>query len=132
MVNPSQIEVVKTLDTTTAQLTLVTCHPKWTSANRLIVKAKLESSVTPQPATVFAPEQVNVVADFQAGWFHEPAAIPGALLLVVILSLMAWVATRSVKRGRSAWVVYPVTAVVFFPALFVFFGFLTRLTPANL
>ena len=132
VVNPSQVEVVKTLDTTTAQLTLVTCHPKWTSTNRLIVKAKLESSVTPQPATVFAPEQVDVVADFKAGWFHEPAAIPGALVLAAVLGLMAFVATRSVKRGRSAWVVYPVTAVVFLPALFVFFGFLTRLLPANL
>lgn len=132
VVKPSQTEVVKTFDTTIAQLTLVTCHPKWTSTNRLIVKAKLESSVTPKPATVFAPAQVDVVADFKAGWLHDPSAIPGALVLAALLGLMAFVATRSVKRGRSAWVVYPVTAVVFLPALFVFFGFLTRLLPANL
>ena len=132
VVNPSQTEVVKTLDNTTAQLTLVTCHPKWTSKNRLIVKAKLESSASPQPATVFAPNTVDVVADFKSGWFHDPSAIPGAVFLAVVLALMAFVATRSVKRGRSSWVVYPVTAVVFLPALFVFFGFLTRLLPANL
>jgi len=132
VVNPSQTEVVKSLDTTTAQLTLVTCHPKWTSKNRLVVRAKLESTVTPQPATVFSPATVEVVADFNAGWFHDTDAIPGALVLAVLLAVMAYVATRSVKRGRSAWVVYPVTAVVFLPALFVFFGFLTRLLPANL
>ncbi len=132
IVNPSQVEVVKTLDNTTSQLTLVTCHPKWTSAKRMIVKAKLDSAVTPQPATVYSPTTVAVTGGFDAGWFHDPGAIPGALILIVLLSLMAFVATRSVKRGRSAWVVYPVTAVVFLPALFVFFGFLTRLLPANI
>lgn len=132
IVKPSQTEVVRTLDNKTAQLTLVTCHPKWTSANRLIVKAKLESTVTPQPATVFSPATVEVVGDFNAGWFREPGAIPGALVLAAVLLLMALVAMRLVRRGRSAWVVYPVTAVVFLPALFVFFGFLSRLLPANL
>lgn len=132
IVLPSQTEVVKTFDTKTSQLTLVTCHPKWTSAKRMIVKAKLESTITPQPATVFSPATVDVVGDFNAGWFREPNAIPGALALAAVLSLMALVAMRLVKRGRSAWVVYPVTSVVFLPALFVFFGFLTRLLPANI
>jgi len=132
IVKPSQTEVVKTVDATTGQLTLVTCHPKWTSENRMIVKAKLESSVTPQPATVFSPASVEVVGDFNAGWFREPDAIPGAVLLAVVLLLMALVAMRLVSRGRTAWVVYPVTAVVFLPVLFVFFGYLSRLLPANI
>ena len=131
VVKPSQVEVVKTVDRTTSQLTLVTCHPKWTSAQRMIVKAKLDSAITPQPATVYSPTTVAVAGGFDAGWFHDPGAIPGALLLLVLLLVMTYVATTSVKRGRSAWVVYPVTAVVFLPALFVFFGFLTRLLPAN-
>lgn len=132
IVKPSQTEVLKTVDATTGQLTLVTCHPKWTSENRMIVKAKLESSVTPQPATVFSPASVEVVGDFNAGWFREPDAIPGAILLAVVLLLMALVAMRLVSRGRTAWVVYPVTAVVFLPVLFVFFGYLSRLLPANI
>jgi sortase A len=132
IVKPSQTEVLKTIDATTGQLTLVTCHPKWTSENRMIVKAKLESSVTPQPATVFSPASVEVVGDFNAGWFREPDAIPGAVLLAVVLLLMALVAMRLVSRGRTAWVVYPVTAVVFLPVLFVFFGYLSRLLPANI
>ena len=131
VVKPSQIEVVKTVDRTTSQLTLVTCHPKWTSAQRMIVKAKLDSAITPLPATVYSPTIISVTGGFDAGWFHDPGAIPGALLLLVLLLVMTYVATTSVKRGRSAWVVYPVTAVVFLPALFVFFGFLTRLLPAN-
>ena len=131
VVKPSQVEVVKTIDNTTSQLTLVTCHPKWTSAQRMIVKAKLDSAITPQPATVYSPTTVSVTGGFDAGWFHDPGAIPGALLLLVLLLVMTYVATNSVKRGRSAWVVYPVTAVVFLPALFVFFGFLARLLPAN-
>ncbi len=132
IVKPSQTEVLKTIDATTGQLTLVTCHPKWTSENRMIVQAKLESSVTPQPATVFSPTSVEVVGDFNAGWFREPDAIPGAVLLAVVLLLMALVAMRLVSRGRTAWVVYPVTAVVFLPVLFVFFGYLSRLLPANI
>ena len=132
IVKPSQTEVLKTIDATTGQLTLVTCHPKWTSENRMSVKAKLESSVTPQPATVFSPASVEVVGDFNAGWFREPDAIPGAVLLAVVLLLMALVAMRLVSRGRTAWVVYPVTAVVFLPVLFVFFGYLSRLLPANI
>ena len=132
VVNPSQVEVVETTDTTVAQLTLVTCHPKWTSAKRLIVKANLDSTVTPQPPTVYSPTTVAVTGGFDAGWFHDPSAIPGVLVLALLLSMMAYMALQSVKRGRSAWVVYPVTSVVFLPVLFVFFGFLTRILPANI
>lgn len=132
IVNPSQIDVVKTLDDKKAELTLVTCHPKWTSAKRMVVKAVLDSTVTPQAPTLFSPDTVTATGGFDAGWFHDPSAIPGALILAVLLAVMAFAALRSVRNGRSPWVVYPVTAMVFLPALFVFFGFLTRLMPANI
>lgn len=132
IVQPSDVAVVKSLDKAIAELTLVSCHPKWTSKNRIIVKAELESTITPKPATVYEPASVDVVASFEAGWFHDTSAVPGALMLAVVLAGIAWLAMWSVKRGRTAWVVYPVTAVVFLPVLFVFFGYLTRLMPANL
>ena len=132
VVDPSQVEVVKTLDNTIAELTLVTCHPKWTSKNRLIVKAKLESSVTPQPATVYSPSVVNVAAVLDSGWFHDSSALPGAIILAIVLALLAVLSKRFVARGQRAVVVYPVTAVVFLPVLFVFFGYLTRLMPVNM
>ena len=53
-----------------------------------------------------------------------PAAIAD---LTVELAQRGWNIDR-IRRIAS----YPVTAVVFLPALFVFFGFLTRLLPANL
>lgn len=132
VVDPSQVEVVKSLDNTIAELTLVTCHPKWTSKNRLIVKAKLESSVTPQPATVYSPSVVNVAAVLDSGWFHDSSALPGAIILAIVLALLVIVAKRFVARGQRAQIVYPVTVLMFLPVLFVFFGYLTRLMPVNM
>lgn len=132
IVDPSQTDVVKTLDSTVAELTLVTCHPKWTSKNRLIVKAKLESSVTPQPATVYSPSVVTVATVLDSGWLHDTSALPGAIVLAIVLVLLAVLSKRFVAHGQRAVVVYPVTAVVFLPVLFVFFGYLTRLMPVNM
>lgn len=132
IVQPSDISVVKTRDLASAELTLVSCHPKWTSKNRIIVKADLKSTIEPLPATVYEPTKVDVVPALTPGWFHDSSAIPGALAFAIVLTLIAFIARRSVRRGRAVWVVYPVTALVFLPVLFIFFGYLTRLMPANL
>jgi hypothetical protein len=110
----------------------VTCHPKWTSKNRLIVKATLVSTQKPQPATEYAPATSQPTEVLSGGWFHDPDAIPGVLMLAIVLVSIAVLAQRLTARGRRAWIVYPVAAVAFAPTLFVFFGFLTRLLPANI
>jgi sortase A len=42
VVEPTEYVVVSTTDPTTATLTLTTCHPKWSAAQRLIVTATLD------------------------------------------------------------------------------------------
>ena len=132
VVKPSATEVVKTLDKNSARLTLVTCHPKWTSKNRLVVKATLLSTITPQPPTEYAPTVVTTTEVLSGGWFHDPDAIPGAMIFAMLLVSIAVLAQRLTARGRRAWKVYSVATVAFAPTLFVFFGFLTRLLPANI
>lgn len=54
IVSASQSDVVATTDPDVARLTLTTCHPRYTAAQRLIVFAELdaEGSAAPQPAVI--------------------------------------------------------------------------------
>ena len=79
-----------------------------------------------------AASVVNVAAVLDSGWFHDSSALPGAIILAIVLALLVIVAKRFVARGQRAQIVYPVTVLVFLPVLFVFFGYLTRLMPVNM
>ena len=132
IVEASDVDVIRTIDDTRATLTLVTCHPKWTSKNRLIISAELEPTVVPQKATLFVaggngPEEV-----LTDGWFHDPSALPIVIANALLLILIAVVAHRLARKKWRAAIVYPVAAVVFLPTLFMFFTYLTRLLPTNL
>lgn len=131
IVEASDVDVIKTVDKTKALLTLVSCHPKWTSEKRIIVRAELSSSVAAQPPTVFEPN-TPVTEVLNEGWFHDPAAWPNVLGLALLLIGIVIGANLIRKMGRSRWVVYPITFVIFVPVLYVFFGQLTRLLPTNL
>ncbi len=131
IVTPADVEVAKTLDDSIAELTLVSCHPKWTSQNRIIVKAVLDSETKPAPPTVYEPPTTPAVTAFSAGWFHDTDAIPGAVLWALLCVALAVIATVLVRRGRNKMLVYGVATIVFLPMLFIFFGYLTRLIPAN-
>lgn len=60
VVAPTAVEVVDTVDPTRATLTLVTCHPKYSTKERLIVSAELDTTVSdqtvaPPPSTTPPP-----------------------------------------------------------------------------
>ena len=132
IVKPTDVDVIRTVDPTRATLTLITCHPKWTSKNRLVVTAELEPEIVPQKPTVFvttASESESVLAE---GWFHDPSAWPMVIVFAILLAGIAFAANVLSRKKWRAVVVYPITAVVFLPTLFVFFGYLTRLLPTNL
>ena len=131
IVPATAIEVVKTKDPTQATLTLVSCHPKWTSAKRIIVVATLDETVVAQPATPISETPITD-APLSEGWFHDPSAWPTVIALAVALIAIYVVAKRIVKRRKRRLVVYPLSLVVFGPVLFVFFENLSRLLPANL
>jgi sortase A len=132
IVKASAVDVIRTVDPTRATLTLVTCHPKWTSENRMIISAELEPKVVAQKATVFVAEVNEPEAVLSEGWFHDPSAWPMVILFAFLLIAIAGIARWRAGKKWRAVIVYPVAAVVFLPTLFVFFGYLTRLLPTNL
>lgn len=133
VVEPTQTEVAKTLDRTKATLTLISCHPRWTSEKRIVVTADLVPTQEPAQPTEFIAQDVTEISDaLSEGWFHDPAAWPWVILLLIVLISM-YVGTIIVtRRGVRAYISYPVMAVVMFPVLFIFFGQLSRLLPTGI
>ncbi len=123
--------VTKTTNTETASLTLVSCYPKWTSSRRIIVVATLDSTVTPLQATPFT-ENTTVTEQPKDGWFHDPTAWPTVLFFGFALIAIRIIAAIMTRRGRRKLLVYLIAGGIFVPTLFLFFGGLARLLPANL
>jgi sortase A len=132
IVQATDVDVIRTVDPDRAILTLVTCHPKWTSENRMIISAELVDEIVPQKPTVFVTEENEPEAVLTEGWFHDPSALPMVILCAFLLIAIAGIARWWAGKKWRAVIVYPVAAVVFLPTLFVFFGYLTRLLPTNL
>lgn len=131
IVPATAVDVVKTKDASKATLTLVSCHPKWTSAKRIIVTADLDESVVAQPATPVAEKQ-TLAEPLSQGWFHDPSAWPTVIALAAALVAVFAFTKRIVRRRARRLVAYPLSLIVFGPLLFVFFENLSRLLPANL
>ena len=123
--------VAKTTNPDIAIITLVSCYPKWTSTKRIVVVATLDSTVLPLPAT---PLVTSEPIDQQsiAGWFHDPTAWPTVLFFGLALIVIRIVAGLMTRRGRRKIFVFPIAFGIFIPTLFLFFGGLARLLPANL
>ena len=132
IVKPTDVDVIRTIDPTRATLTLITCHPKWTSEKRLVISAELLPEIVPQKPTVFVASKSNPESVFAEGWFHDPSAWPMVIFFALLLAGIAIAVTVLSRKKWRAVVVYPVAGVVFLPTLFVFFGYLTRLLPTNL
>ena len=130
IVPATAVEVATTVDPTRTTLTLITCHPKWTSTNRLIVTAEIVAAVPPLQAAVFAiPEDI---APLNQGWFHDVSTWPAIVALFIALTVIVFGTPRLVRRYHRPWLLYPLAAVVFLPTLFVFFTQITRILPSNL
>lgn len=132
VVPPTEVGVLaQTKDSAIA--TLVTCHPKWTSKDRLIVTAELApvhepAAPTPIPETVTSEsEQIT------PGWWHDRSRILPTVAWSGVLLAM-WTAARRLARGtrRRRAGVWGVTAVLFVPSLYMMFENLSGLLPANL
>ena len=78
IVEPTDVAaVIPTIDPTIATLTLATCHPKWTSKQRLVVKATLvpeqSDQVMAPPSNTLAPDTGATLPDEGAGTSPETA-----------------------------------------------------------
>ena len=131
IVSATDVAVVKTTNPDLATVTLVSCYPKWTSTQRIIVVATLDSTELPPPATPLVTSE-PIVQPTADGWFHDPTAWPSVIFFGFALIAIRVIAAIFTRRGRRKIFVYPIAVGVFVPTLFLFFGGLTRLLPANL
>ncbi|HEV3400983.1 MAG TPA: class E sortase [Acidimicrobiales bacterium] len=141
IVDPSQSEVLD--DTPDNRLTLTTCHPRFSAAQRLIVVAKLISPVfdaPPPAATDPAPtdpgarapdpaprtEQVGLDAGLSGSGTANGPALAWGLLAAIVWGLTWWV-----SHWWRRWPTYLFGAALFLVALYNFFENVSRLLPAN-
>lgn len=137
VVLPSNIEVLD--ETPDARLTLTTCNPRYSAAQRLIVVAKLIGEAVDPPIVAATPTApLPTVGPPSIGALEEAglsgtAAAKGPAFTTGALAVVVWLATWLVARSRRRpWKVYLMGAPVFFIVLFVFFENVSLLLPANI
>ena len=131
VISATDTAVTKTTDAEIASLTLVSCYPKWTSSQRIIVVATLDSAVTALPATPFT-NNATVQEQQKDGWFHDPTAWPAVLFFGFALIAIRIISAIVIRLGRRKIIVTVTAGAIFLPTLFLFFGALSRLLPSNL
>jgi sortase A len=131
IVSATDIAVTKTINPDIASITLVSCYPKWTSTKRIIVVATLDSTELPLPPTPLATSE-PIVQPTSDGWFHDPTAWPTVIFFGFALIAIRIIAGVMARRGRRKIFVFLIAAGIFVPTLYLFFGALSRLLPANL
>jgi len=133
VVRPSDIQVIDPIPINPddpsegykATLTLTTCNPKYSAAQRLVIQADL-SRGDPFPA----PDIVQDATITEEGLSGEegsriPALIAG--IVAAVIGLLWWLLFHRHPRWTS-WII---GAIPFAVALFVFYVFLERVLPAN-
>jgi sortase A len=123
-VSPDDTSVVA--PTTTPELTLTTCTPRFSAAQRLVIHAALTSTPVPGAPTHATPSEASGLAGGQGDWL--PAFWWGLLTLAVAVAsgLLARRRSRLVRR-----LVYVVGGVLSLGAMFFFFGAVSPLLPAS-
>jgi sortase A len=150
VVSPSGVDVLA--DTPgRAELTLISCDPKYTARNRIVVHATLDPAESPPPAArtkpytslpstsddgstvttspAAAPVQPPTV--LTSGWFTDGGAWIGVMLWGITL-IAATVAAWWIGRRSHRWIGVAAMVVPFFVFLYFFFENVNRLLPANL
>lgn len=141
-----------------ATLTLITCHPRFSTSQRLVVSAELSSTTptitptstppsTPMPTTTIpqvveaAPPEVisDVSANDFGKWFSDTSAIFPTLLCGALLIALA--SSRKLIRNRISHRVtshrapgiatYALLGVPFLVTLFYFYRYFNLLLPAG-
>jgi sortase A len=131
IVAPTAIEVAQTLDPSKTSLTLITCHPKWSSKNRLIVQAEATTPPAAKPSSRFLAND-DGTNKLTQGWFEDSEAWPVVYGLLGALLSIALACRLLVRRFRRKFIVYTASLLVFLPTLFVFYSQVSRLLPSNL
>ena len=141
IVEPTDVSVVDRTDDN--RLTLTTCHPKYSAKERLIVTAALEGDPVDAPPhvgraepaalpgeDVAAPKPAPVAHLDGAGSSGLAAATWGSVGWGALLALTAAGWWFMYREGRR-WTTWVGGAIPFLLVLFMFFGEVERVLPAN-
>jgi sortase A len=123
-VAPDDVSVLDNDPGRPAILTLTTCNPKYSAAQRLVVHAALQQKPLPAPKL---PKHVRVT---EAGLSGESGSKLPTLISGVIAALIGglwWLAFHRHPR----WTTWVVGVLPFAVALFFFYSYLERVLPAN-
>lgn len=133
VVDPSDVGVIA--GTKANLLTLSTCTPLYSAAQRLIVQASLVGQPIAMSKVVL-PAAVTTggagrtlsthLAGHGGGWW--PALLWGMALVVAATAM--WLVRR--RLGRRGWLTYLAGAPILLALLFMFFGGLNTLLPASI
>ncbi|CAN5179200.1 class E sortase [soil metagenome] len=133
VVLPNQIEVLDS--TEEARLTLTTCNPRFSAAERLIVSAVLAGPPAPAPPpSAIPPPTGELAAETElegAALAGDPSArLPAALWGA--LAAAVWLATTFVAHRWRRLPAYLLGIPLVLVVLFAFFENVARLFPANI
>ena len=136
VVTPEEISVLD--DTTDNRLTLTTCHPKYSAAQRLIVIGQLVGPAidapvltggTPTPAP---PRSASLATgEAPAGLSGGKAANRPAIAWAIVAATVWLIAWGIGRWSGRRWTTYALAVPVFLVALFMFYENVARLLPAN-
>ncbi len=138
VVLPNQVEVLD--PTEEARLTLTTCNPRFSAAERLIVSAVLSGAPAPAPpppppapsATPPPTGELATETDLEgAALTGDPTARVPAVLWG-ILAAAVWLSITYTARHWRRWPAYLLGIPLVLVVLFVFFENVARLFPANI
>ena len=109
-----------------ATLTLTTCNPKYSAAQRLVIHADLDADQTALPAPPIV-EKAKLTEEGLSG--EEGSKLPAIIagLVVALIGALWWLFFHRHPR----WTTWFIGAIPFAVALFFFYSYLERVLPAN-
>lgn len=134
VVSPEDIWVLD--PTPDGRLTLTTCHPRYSAAQRLIIVAALKTpvqaspAVKPQPVVVGPSEASGQMGTELPGLSGNSASTRPALAWGIAAGTV-WLAAWWIGRRSRRWLVYALATPVFLVLLFGFFENVAAFLPAN-
>jgi sortase A len=110
-----------------ATLTLTTCNPKYSAAQRLVIKAQLSGNEEALRAPSDLPKPQSLDEQGLSG--DDDSLLPTVIagLIAGLIGLLWWLFFHRHPR----WTTWIIGAIPFGVALFFFYVFLERLLPAN-